>query len=229
MNRALNSSSNTNYLEGLMETLKSLSEPAKLAFANSVLAEVSRAPLGGIGKSELDYIIFVGLLRAGYISIDSPVFETAQLLQVTPAKVNALMYSYRMRTQKDLGVLAELAAAIDVVAIHLDGNVILNVEDRYWRDTLIARLKRAGVYTDTSFNRERVSVGSDRFVEVLELVFAENAQGLREAVEAERKRNAKSNLVSIIRTLPGKAAGSAAAKAGSLTLSALFTWAQGVS
>lgn len=212
-----------------MESLKTLSNEEKLAFAVSLLAEISRAPLGGIPKSELDYIVFVALLRAGYIRVDSPVFETAQLLQVTPAKVNALVYSYRLRTQTELGVLTELAAAIVVVAIPLDGNVVLNVEDRYWRDALIARLKRAGVYTDTSFNRERVTVSSERFVQVLELVFAENATGLREAVEAERKRSGQANLVSSIQALPGKALGSAAAKAGSLTLSALFAWAKALS
>lgn len=220
-----------------MESLSILSEQEKLSFADSLLTEISRAPFGGVSKSELDYTIFVALLRAGYISVASPVFDTAKLLQVTPAKVSALVYSYRMRSQKDNEALEELAAAVAVVAIHLDGNVILNVEDRYWRDTLISRLKGAGVYTDTSFNRERVSISSDKFVEVLELVFADKANGLRKAVDKERKRNGKSNLVSTIKAVPGKALESAAGKviesaagaAGSVTLSALFTWAQTVS
>lgn len=72
-------------------------------------------------------------------------------------------------------------------------------------------------------------MSSERFVQVLELVFAENATGLREAVEAEQKRSGQANLVSSIKALPGKALGSAAAKAGSLTLSALFAWAKALS
>lgn len=184
-----------------MEKISTLSDESQLSFAKSLLADLSQAPLGGVPKSELDYKIFVALLRSGYIQINAPVFETAQLLQVTPAKVNALNYSYRMRTQSEQGLLTELAAAVVVVAMPLDGNVVLNVEDRFWRDTLIARLKKADVYTDTSFNRERVSVSSEKFVDVLESVFPDNTHGLRDAVKAERKRSGKANLVSIIKSL----------------------------
>lgn len=137
--------------------------------------KISRAPLGGVPKSELDYKIFVALIRSGYIHVDAPVFETAQLLQVTPAKVNALTYSYRMRIQTEQGLLAELAAAIVVVAHAIERQCCFHFEDRFWRDTLIAHLKRAHVYTDTSFNRERVTVSSEKFVNVLESVFPDNA------------------------------------------------------
>ncbi len=147
---------------------------------------------GALSKSELDYLAFVSLVDAGVVSIDAPAFELAQLLEVTPAKVSSFVYAYRVRTQSPANLLDDLANAIVLVALPADGNVVLNVEDRYWRETLISRLKAVGVYTDTSFNRERVTVPATKFAHVLTAVFGERAKGVSKRLAAERRHNAGS-------------------------------------
>src|SRR3978361_2239154 len=185
-----------------MRDLENLDDRRKLLFASTYLAGLSRAPLGALSKGEVDYLAFVSLVDAGVVSVDAPAFELAQQLEVTPAKVSTFVYQYRVRTQSPETLLDDLAAAIVLVSLPSDGNVVLNVEDRYWRETLISRLKTVGVYTDTSFNRERVTVPADKFAHVLSRVFGERAKGVSKKPPAEPRHNAGVDILGLLAGLP---------------------------
>lgn len=208
-----------------MRDLENLDDRRKLLFASTYLAGLSRAPLGALSKSELDYLAFVALVDAGVVSVDAPAFELAQQLEVTPAKVSTFVYQYRVRTQSPETLLDDLANAIVLVSLPADGNVVLNVEDRYWRETLIARLKAVGVYTDTSFNRERVSVPADKFAHVLARVFGERAKGLAKKLAAERRHNAGVDFIDLLAGLPGATLTAGVTTVGTATVGALLAWA----
>jgi hypothetical protein len=209
--------------------LERLDDHARLVFATTYLAGLSRAPLGSLSKSELDYLAFVSLVDAGVVSVDSPTFDLAQLLEVTPAKVSAFVYAYRVRTQSSTNLLDDLADAIVIVSLPADGNVVLNIEDRYWRETLVSRLKAVGVYTDTSFNRERVTVPAAKFAHVLTAVFGERAKGLAKKLAAERRHTVGVDIVELLTGLPAATlrAGvtSGVTSLGTATVGALLTWA----
>jgi hypothetical protein len=205
--------------------LESLDDRRKLLFASTYLTGLSRAPLGSLSKSELDYLAFVALVDADVVSINAPAFELAQQLEVTPAKVSTFVYQYRVRTQSPATLLNDLADAIVLVSLPPDGNVVLNVEDRYWRETLIARLKTAGVYTDTSFNRERVTVPADRFAHVLTKVFGDRAKGLAKKLAAERRRNAGEDILTLLTGLPAATLTAGVSTVGTATVGALLAWA----
>jgi hypothetical protein len=208
-----------------MRDLESLDDRSRLLFATSFLAGLSRAPLGALSKSELDYLAFVSLVDAGVVSIDAPAFELAQLLEVTPAKVGSFVYAYRVRTQSPENLLDDLANAIVIVSLPPDGNVVLNVEDRYWRETLISRLKAVGVYTDTSFNRERVTVPATRFAHVLTAVFGERARGLSKKLAAERRHTAGVDILELLAGLPAATLTAGVSTVGTATVAALLAWA----
>jgi hypothetical protein len=208
-----------------MRDLENLDDRRKLLFASTYLAGLSRAPLGSLSKSELDYLAFVSLVDAGVVSVDAPTFELAQLLEVTPAKVSAFVYAYRVRTQSPANLLDDLANAIVLVSLPADGNVVLNVEDRYWRETLIARLKAVGVYTDTSFNRERVTVDASKFAHVLVAVFGERAKGLSKKLAAERRHNVGVDILSLVAGLPTATITAGVSTVGTATVGALLAWA----
>ena len=208
-----------------MRDLENLDDRSRLLFAESYLAGLSRAPLGSLSKSELDYLAFVSLVDAGVISVDAPAFELAQLLEVTPAKVSAFVYGYRVRTQSQENLLDDLANAIVIVSLPPDGNVVLNVEDRYWRETLISRLKAVGVYTDTSFNRERVTVPATKFAHVLTAVFGERAKGLSKKLSAERRHNAGVDILDLLAGLPAATLTAGVSTVGTVTVGALLGWA----
>jgi hypothetical protein len=205
--------------------LENLDDRRTLLFASTYLAGLSRAPLGSLSKSELDYLAFVALVDAGVVSVDAPAFELAQQLEVTPAKASTFVYQYRVRTQSPETLLDDLAGAIVIVSLPADGNVVLNVEDRYWRETLIARLKTVGVYTDTSFNRERVTVPADRFAHVLTKVFGERAKGLSKKLAAERRHNAGVDILELLAGLPAATLTAGVSTVGTATVGALLAWA----
>jgi hypothetical protein len=207
-----------------MRDLEDLDDRKKLLFASTYLTGLSRAPLGSLSKSELDYLAFVALVDAGVISVDAPAFDLAQQLEVTPAKVSTFVYQYRVRTQSPSSQLDDLADALVLVSIPADGNVVLNVEDRYWRETLIARLKAVGVYTDTSFNRERVSVPADKFAHVLTAVFGDRAKGLSKKLAVERRRNAGVDVVELLAGLPAATLTAGVSTVGTATVGALLAW-----
>jgi hypothetical protein len=208
-----------------MRDLENLDARSKLLFASAYLAGLSRAPLGSLSKAELDYLAFVSLVEAGVVSVDAPAFELAQQLEVTPVKVSTFVYQYRVRTQSPDTLLNGLANAIVLVSLPADGNVVLNVEDRYWRETLIARLKTAGVYTDTSFNRERVTVPADKFAHVLTRVFGEQAKGLSKKLAAERRHNAGVDILELLAGLPAATLTAGVSTVGTATVGALLAWA----
>jgi hypothetical protein len=205
--------------------LENLDDRSKLLFASTYLTGLSRAPLGSLGKSELDYLAFVALVDAGVVSVNAPAFELARQLEVTPAKVATFVYQYRVRTQSPDTLLDDLADAIVLVSLPADGNVVLNVEDRYWRETLIARLKTVGVYTDTSFNRERVTVPADRLGHVLTKVFGERAKGLAKKLAAERRHNAGEDILELVAGLPAATLTAGVTTVGTATVGALLAWA----
>jgi hypothetical protein len=208
-----------------LRDLENLDDRTKLLFASAYLAGLSRAPLGSLSKSELDYLAFVSLVDAGVVSADAPTFELAQLLEVTPAKVSAFVYAYRVRTQSPEHLLDDLANAIVIVALPADGNVVLNVEDRYWRETLISRLKAVGVYTDTSFNRERVTVDASKFAHVLAALFGDRARGLGRKLAAERRHTVGVDVLGLVAALPAATLRAGASGVGSATVGALLAWA----
>lgn len=208
-----------------MRDLENLDDRSRVLFAKSFLAGLSRAPLGSLSKSEIDYLAFVSLVNAGVVSIDAPAFELAQQLEVTPAKVSTFVYQYRVRTQSSETLLDDLASAIVIVSLPADGNVVLNVEDRYWRETLIARLKTVGVYTDTSFNRERVTVPAAKFAHVLTRVFGERAKGLSKKLAAERRHNAGVDILELLAGLPAATLTAGVSTVGTATVGALLAWA----
>jgi hypothetical protein len=204
--------------------LENLDDRRRLLFASAYLSGLSRAPLGALSKSELDYLAFVALVDAGVVSVDAPAFELAQQLEVTPSKVSTFVYQYRVRTQSPETLLDDLANAIVLVSLPADGNVVLNVEDRYWRETLIARLKAVGVYTDTSFNRERVTVPADRFAHVLTRVFGERAKGISKKLAAVRRQHAGADILELLSGLPAATLTAGVSTVGTATVGALLAW-----
>jgi hypothetical protein len=208
-----------------VKDLAHVANAAKLRFATTYLAGLAGAPLGSLSKSELDYLAFVSLVDAGVVSTDAPAFELAQLLEVTPAKVGSFVYAYRVRTQSPETLLDDLANSIVIVSLPADGNVVLNVEDRYWRETLISKLKAVNVYTDTSFNRERVTVPASKFAHVLTALFGERAKGIAKKLAAERRHNAAADILELLAGLPAATLTAGVTTAGTATVGALLAWA----
>lgn len=213
-----------------MRNLFAMSDENKVQFAESLLKALDSRPFGTPSKSELDGFLYDALVRAQYVSDDEPLFSVAERLQVSPSRVNGFRYSSRLREGNRDVRLERLGRAVSVVLSSTKGNrVVLNVEDRFWRDMLEAELKLQGVYVDYSFNRERLVLESADATEKLVRVFRDAGAPLEVKLQEARRRAHEQQFGDVFGDLAKKAsqglAGAAGAKAvalGAVPLSALF-------
>jgi hypothetical protein len=174
-----------------------LSKDAKARFADAVLERVASAPFGTVPKRELDVAIFTGLVRAGAVDPYAPQFQNARQLGITPGRVRGLLYAYRLAEAGEAQEAQVLLDRVRIVSLDPRGDAVLNIEDAYDRDVFVATLKEHGVFTDTSFNRERVVMPAGALLDVLDGVFADapgelgaEAASLREAAKGGELRRA---------------------------------------
>lgn len=161
-------------------------------FGRHVFTEISTRAFGSISKNELELTYLSALVRSEIIDLDHlSNFELARKLLCTPSKASNLRFNYQIRVTENLdaatlrNALAKHTVIVEVTApIEKKGKkseVILNVENKFWQDVLISEFKKAGIYSDTSFNRERVIVDTRVFLENAHTVFGlsrESIEGL---------------------------------------------------
>ena len=171
-----------------MTDLSGLSKNARLAVADAMVEALDGHPFASGPKRRLDIALFTGLANAGAIDVRRDEFALARQLGITPARVRGFVYEYRLAhggPTQDLDILLD---GVRVVSLDPDGDVVLNVANSYDRDVLKARLKEFGVYTDTSFNRERMTLPAKRFLDVVDDAFGNPGGEVAGDVEALVKK-----------------------------------------
>lgn len=153
------------------------------------------APFGALSKSELELAYFSALVDSGIVDPSQSNFALARHLRCTPTKAGNLVFNYRLRSTASDGEAAlqkSLAEATKVVQDRANGKagrVTLNIEDRFWRDALVNRLKELGAFTDTSFNRERLILDADVFIQHCPDLFGEDGEAVRQAATKAASKN----------------------------------------
>jgi hypothetical protein len=136
-------------------------------FGESILESLRRVPFGSLPKTELDLTLFRAFIAAGILEVNLPVFEIARRLEITPSRVRGLLYRYRLESQdSEDNVLDDITAALTKTRFEMTADrVVFGIEDPYLRDSLAALLKEHGVFADSSFNPETVSLSLNAFVD----------------------------------------------------------------
>lgn len=201
-------------------------DPDQLAkFGEAMHDRIMEAPFGSLPKSELELVVFSELIQSKIIDLEtSNTFDLARRLRCSPAKASSLVFNYRLRSVSDETEesVRKKLANVTKVATDLknsrDGAVTLNVEDRFWRNELTNRLKKAGVYTDSSFNRERIVLDESSFFKACPQLFGRAGKELEDAA----KRAAKDEKAAgkIFKTLLMKMTSGAASKTGGIAAQA---------
>lgn len=176
------------------------------------------SPFGSLSKGELELALFSALVEADLVDPDDRPFRLAKTLRCTPARASSLVFNYRLRTLSSDPAEAGLLSAIRVVEdseAAKQNRVILNVEDRFWREVLIDELKNHDVFTDGSFNRERLVLSAKSFVSACEKAFGEEGARIAVAVKQATKDGKKRSTGEVIQGLISGAMGGAAKTAGS--------------
>jgi hypothetical protein len=193
---------------------ETIDNEAAARIGREIVRGVLEKPFGSLSKTEIDNELFRAMVDSGTLDIRTSKFDLAYQLAITPARANTLVYTYRMRQAPDT-VLDAIVEALAIVTIDTDAKeVVLQLEDRFLRDALIARLKEKDVYTDTSFNRELIYLHINKFSKFLRLFDKTTATELNARYKAAKKANKKLQYIDFIQGLPMKAASGAASKGG---------------
>lgn len=173
-------------------------DPSQLSnFGAAIYSRIFESPFGSLPKTELEIILFTELVRTRIIDIESTsIFELARKLRCSPSKASNLIFNYRLReAPNELEETQDKLAAVTRVVTNrknsADGEVTLNIEDRFWRDELVNQLKRVNVFTDTSFNRERITLDEKLFYKACPDLFGPAGKEIAEAAKRASSKKGK--------------------------------------
>lgn len=193
-----------------------LSRPATAArFANAFVAAYLAPAFGARSKTEIDLLVFSGLIEAGAIDPEAPEYDIARALNITPARVRNLILNWQLRSTPAQGDLrGAIVDALKKTRFSNDGKLLtFGVESPLLKEEITARLKRRGIFPDASFSKELVKLPAEAFVEFLnEIVDSETQKQVKATLVKDKQipdTSFKALATGVLVTLGKKAAGEA--------------------
>lgn len=145
-----------------MKSIKITTESSS-TFGKDLLTALAEHPFGSLSKLELEILVFSKMKDAGLIGDSESNFSIARILECSKAKVDSMLYAYRNRSISTDDSIDAAGDFIKVADLN-DDKIIFNIEEQFYKELFIDRLKNAKIYSDSSFNRERVSVPGVAFM-----------------------------------------------------------------
>lgn len=156
-----------------------LSDQQKIGFADVVLSRLDYESISAISKSEIELLVFKAFLEAGVFTLTTPAFEISQMTMMPLAKVEGLIYKVHLGVRKPDEQFADLARNIHFVDADPDtGLITLSVENKFFRELLISKLRALNVYTNGTFNKDLVFISEANFDAVIGLISPASAAEL---------------------------------------------------
>lgn len=148
-----------------------LSDQQKISFADVVLSRLDYESISAISKSEIELLIFKAFLEARAFELTTPPFEISQKTMMPLAKVEGLIYKTHLGVRNPDEQFADLARNIHFVdADPSTGVITLSVENKFFRELLISKLRALNVYTNGTFNKDLVFISEANFDAVIGLI-----------------------------------------------------------
>ena len=166
-----------------------LSDQQKISFADVVLSRLDYESISAISKSEIELLIFKAFLEAGVFTLTTPPFEVSQMTMLPLSKVEALIYKTHLGVRNPNEQFLDLARNLHFVdADSTTGILTLSVENKYFRELLISKLKTLNVFVDGTFNKELLKISEPNFDAVIALISPLGAKELQAAKQAACKQ-----------------------------------------
>ncbi len=128
-------------------------------------------------KNDLEVLIFHLLRTHGGLKNKSN-YEMSLILQIPESKVKRLAYEATLRyVEYDRQIITQrFFECIREARFKGTGsNITFIIDDKYLRSAIDSDLKGLGHFTDTSFNREIVSINIDAFADLLNKYYPDKA------------------------------------------------------
>jgi hypothetical protein len=206
------------------DILAALSKPGNaIKFCEQFVSGYMSPAFGARSKSEIDLLVFTSLIEAKTIDPETPIYDIARALNITPTKIRSLIFNWQLRTTaKDSDLRPALVAALRKTRFNSDGSLLtFGVESPLLKEEITARLKTNGVFSDASFAKEIVRLPVNAFVEFLDnIVDDDTKKSVKETLVKDKQlpdKSFKALATGVLSKLGEKVAGKAGeAMAGEL-------------
>ena len=139
-----------------------------------------------MGKVEQEAIIFAQMVAAQSVDLTKSKFDLAIDLGVPQSKVDSLVFRYRLSFGADYSNKKALLERLNIVSHDARSKkVTLSLEDKFLREYFMSTLKKQGLYADTSFNRELITISYEKFDVVLDCLTRIGAENIRERLKSK--------------------------------------------
>lgn len=188
-------------------------KPASATKFAAVVIEGYLSPaFGARSKAETDLLIFAGLIEAGLVDPEAPLFDTARRLNISTTRVRNLLFNWQMRSPTPFDLRQAFAGALKKTRFSKDGTLLaFGVENPLLKEEIIASLKRKGFFADASFSKEIVRLPVEALVEFLdEILDDKTKEDVRVALVADKQlpdKSFKALAIGIFSKLGEKVAG----------------------
>lgn len=160
----------------MVDIQAALGKPANAQkFASAFVGAYLAPAFGARSKAEIDLLVFTCLVDAKAIEPETPIYELARALNITPARARSLVLNWQLRsTAAQADLRQSIVDALKKTRFSKDGTLLtFGVESPLLKEEIAARLKRKGVFPDASFSKELVKLPVDAFVEFLDEIVDE--------------------------------------------------------
>ncbi len=166
----------------------------RIIFADFLLASFESKPVASQSKSELELLIFAGLVNSKILSLTSSDFDIGRKLVIPASRVASLRYRYRLNHQKNE---TEFGAFVNEILFlgfsDQSGLLKLAIEDAFYRDMFASELRKTGTVPDTSFNKSIIQVDPELARKCIENMAGANAEEMAKLITQGIKKRKASN------------------------------------
>ncbi len=191
-----------------------------MSFEKEFLDHYLRFGLGSMAKTDIDALIMFLLDKYGLPDEQKPLEALSnqalsEKLKTPVDRVKSLRYAASLKFSESI----EEAARVRFKRCLLGANfstdletIKLLIEDKLAKSWIQGKLKDTGLFHDDSFNKEAISIDTEKFIEVMELLFTEKEistfkKNYHEEISKEKSKRNRNRLLQEIKDWSGIAFG----------------------
>lgn len=162
----------------MIKKIKNLSDSDAKKMLEGFFSVYFEKGFGVMNKTDIETLLY-HVLKEGEL-LNGKCFDDSLALQISEAKARKLNYDskvkYLYRNQEEVDVYLKKEIGRYLKKAHFSSNgkeIIFAIEDKYLRVALNAKMRAEGDFSDSSFNKDIVSLDKDTFYEMISSLLSE--------------------------------------------------------
>ena len=162
----------------MIKKIKNLSDSDAKKMLEDFFSVYFEKGFGVMNKTDIETLLYHVLKERNLLN--GKCFDDSLALQISEAKARKLNYDskvkylYRNQEEVDVYLKKEIGRYLKKARFSSNGKeIIFAIEDKYLRVALNAKMRAEGDFSDSSFNKDIVSLDKDTFYEMISSLLSE--------------------------------------------------------